>query len=166
MVKRDSPENAFALLQSPTAASFTPLQPTLGIVHGDLRLLCGCSAMDTHFIKVPTNSYFAKVASRGSLELSSECCSWRQTIFTRYTLQHSAVPFCELVWLTTGFSMAIARLCARCYSPVSNGCGWNSWIHSFVHVVHLRVLYGHQTQASLLSLEFLSKQLPAGLSPM
>ena len=36
MVKRDS------LLQSPKAASFTPLQPMLGIAHGDLRLVCGC----------------------------------------------------------------------------------------------------------------------------
>jgi hypothetical protein len=32
------------------AASFTPLQPMLGIVHGDLRLVCDCSAMETHFM--------------------------------------------------------------------------------------------------------------------
>jgi hypothetical protein len=38
------------------AASFTPIQPTLGIAHGDLRLVCGCSAMETHFMKLPTNS--------------------------------------------------------------------------------------------------------------
>ena len=31
-------ENAFPLLQSPMVGSFTPLQPTLGITHGDLRL--------------------------------------------------------------------------------------------------------------------------------
>ena len=31
-------------LQSPMATCFTPLQPTLGIVHGDLRLVCGCLA--------------------------------------------------------------------------------------------------------------------------
>ena len=31
------------------AASFTPLQPTLGIAHGDLRLVCCCSVMETHF---------------------------------------------------------------------------------------------------------------------
>uniref|UniRef100_A0A8C8F762 Mitogen-activated protein kinase binding protein 1 n=1 Tax=Oncorhynchus tshawytscha TaxID=74940 RepID=A0A8C8F762_ONCTS len=31
-------KNAFPLLQSPMAASFTPLQPALGIAHGDLRL--------------------------------------------------------------------------------------------------------------------------------
>ena len=37
------PENAFPLLQSPMAASFTPLQPTLGIAHGELRLVFGWS---------------------------------------------------------------------------------------------------------------------------
>jgi hypothetical protein len=35
-----TPENMFPLLQSPMAASFTTFQPTLGIVHGDLRLVC------------------------------------------------------------------------------------------------------------------------------
>jgi hypothetical protein len=55
MVKRDSSlENAFSLLQSPMAASITPLQPTLCIEHGDLRLVCGCSAMETIFMKLPT----------------------------------------------------------------------------------------------------------------
>jgi hypothetical protein len=39
---------------SPMAVSFTPLQPTLGIVHDDLRLVCGCSAMETHVMKLPT----------------------------------------------------------------------------------------------------------------
>jgi hypothetical protein len=52
------------------AANFTPLQPNLAIVQGDLRLVCGCSAMETHFMKLPTNSYCAGVASRGSLELT------------------------------------------------------------------------------------------------
>jgi hypothetical protein len=41
------------------------------------------------------------VASRGSLELGSECCNRGQAIFTRYALQYSAVLFCELVWPTT-----------------------------------------------------------------
>ena len=68
-----TPENAFPLLQSPLAASFTPLQPTLGVAHGDLRLMWGCSAMETHFMKLQTNSYCADVASRGSLELGGEC---------------------------------------------------------------------------------------------
>jgi hypothetical protein len=66
-----TPENAFTLFQSPMAASFTPLQLTLGIAHEDLRLVCGCSAMKTHFMKLPTNSSYADIASRGSLELGS-----------------------------------------------------------------------------------------------
>jgi hypothetical protein len=44
--------------------SFTPLQPSLGIVHGDLRLMCGSLAMETHFMKLPTNSYCADIASK------------------------------------------------------------------------------------------------------
>uniref|UniRef100_UPI00358E180C kinesin-like protein KIF9 n=1 Tax=Myxine glutinosa TaxID=7769 RepID=UPI00358E180C len=67
-------ENAFLLLQSPMVASFTPLQPTLDIAPGDLRLMCGCSAMETHFMKILMNSCCADVASRGSLELGMECC--------------------------------------------------------------------------------------------
>ena len=51
--------------------SFTPLQLTLGSEHGDLRLVCGCSAMETHFMRLSANSYCAGVASRGSLELGS-----------------------------------------------------------------------------------------------
>ena len=73
----------------------------LGIAHGDLRLVCSCSAMETHFMKLPTNSSCADVASRGSLELNSECCNQGQTIVTCYTLQHLPIPFCELVWPTT-----------------------------------------------------------------
>jgi hypothetical protein len=34
--------------------SVTPLQPMLGIAHGDLRLVCGCMAMETHFMKLST----------------------------------------------------------------------------------------------------------------
>ena len=52
-------------------ARFTPLQLMLGIAHGDLRLVCGCSAMETHFMMLPTNSYCADIASRGSLEVGS-----------------------------------------------------------------------------------------------
>ena len=67
-----TPENVFPLLQSPMAESFTPLQPALGIAHGDLRLVCVCSAMESHFIKLPTNSYCTDFASRGSFELGRE----------------------------------------------------------------------------------------------
>ena len=57
--------------------------------------------METHFMKLPTNSYCADVASRGSLELGGECCNRVTTIYMRYALQHSAVTFYELVWPTT-----------------------------------------------------------------
>jgi hypothetical protein len=33
--------------------------------------VCGCSAMETHFMKFPTNSSCSEVASRCSLELDS-----------------------------------------------------------------------------------------------
>jgi hypothetical protein len=74
-------ENAFPLLQSPMAASFTPLHHAQCKALADLRLVCGCSAMETPFMKLPTNSYYADVASRGSWELGSECCNWGQIIF-------------------------------------------------------------------------------------
>ena len=78
-------------------ASFTPLQPTLGIAQDGLRLVYCCSAMETHFMKLPTNSYCANVASRGSLELGNECYNQGQTIFTRYVLQRSCyVSLCGL----------------------------------------------------------------------
>jgi hypothetical protein len=62
---------------------------------GDLRLVYGCSAMETHFIKLPTNSSCADVASRDSLELDSECCNRGQMIFTCYAL-HYSVSLCGL----------------------------------------------------------------------
>ena len=61
------------------AVSFTPLQPTLGIALGELRLVCGGAAMEIHFMKLPTNSSCADFASRGNLELCSECCDRGQT---------------------------------------------------------------------------------------
>ena len=74
---------------NPTVSSVTPLQPTIGIAHDDLQLVCSSSAMETHFKKLPTSSSCADVASRGSLELGSECCNPRTGDF--YALQHSAV---------------------------------------------------------------------------
>ena len=50
------------------STSFTQLQPTLGIAHGDLRFVCGCLTRETHFMKITTNSSCADVASRGSLQ--------------------------------------------------------------------------------------------------
>jgi hypothetical protein len=43
----------------------------LAIVHGDLMLVCGCSAMETRFMKILMNGYCAHIASKGSLELVS-----------------------------------------------------------------------------------------------
>jgi hypothetical protein len=52
-------------------ASLTTLQLMLGIAHGEFRLL----GHGNHFkpLKLQTNSYCADVASKDSLELSSEC---------------------------------------------------------------------------------------------
>lgn len=105
-----TPENVFLLLQSPMAVSLTSLQSTIGIAHCVCMFVCNCSAMETHFMKLPTNSSCTDVASRGSLELGSECCNRGQMIFTRYVLQHSAAPFCELVWPTTrGWAVVTPR---------------------------------------------------------
>ena len=91
------PENAFPLHQRPMEVNFTPLQPTLGIVHGDLRPVCGYLAMESHFTKLPTNSYCTDVASRGSLELCSECCNRGQTIYTSFSTRRSrSVSLCGL----------------------------------------------------------------------
>ena len=78
MVKHDS-----SLLQSPMATSFTQLQPTLGIAHGDLRLVCGCSALDTYFMKLPANSSCADISSRVSLELGG--VATKNRLFLRTT---------------------------------------------------------------------------------
>ena len=117
-----TPENTFPLLQSPMAESFTSLQLTLGIAHGDLRLVYICLAMETHFMKLLSNSSCADIASRGSLELCSECCNRGQMIFTRYTLQYHAVPFCELVWPTT---LQLSRCCSLTF-PLHNNSTY-SW---------------------------------------
>ncbi|CDQ67465.1 unnamed protein product [Oncorhynchus mykiss] len=78
----------FPLLQSQMAARFTPLQLTLGIAHGDLRLVW---AMETHFMKLSPNSSCADVSSRGSLELGSECFNQGQMIFNSYAVHTSAL---------------------------------------------------------------------------
>jgi hypothetical protein len=58
--------------------------------------VCGCSAMETHFMKLSANSSYADVASRGSLELSSECCNRGQMIFTCFSTRRSCpVSLCS-----------------------------------------------------------------------
>jgi hypothetical protein len=73
-------------------------------------VILGYSAMETHFMKLQTNSYCPDIASRVSLELcSSECCNWEQMIYMHYVCQHSPVPFCALVWPTT---LRLSRCCS------------------------------------------------------
>ena len=59
------------------ATSFT--SPTLSIAHDGL--VCGCPSMETCFMKLPTNSTGAAVASSDSLELGSKCCNRGYTTF-------------------------------------------------------------------------------------
>ena len=94
----------------------------LGLRMVILGLCAAARAMETHFTKLPKNSYCADVASRGSLELRSEFCNRGQTIFTHYA-QHSAVLFCELVWPTT------SRL-SHC---------WPQMFHFTIAAQHLRL---------------------------
>ena len=95
----------------------------LGIAHGDLRLVCGCLAMETPFMKLLTNSYCADVASRGSLELGSESFKLGQRFYIPYKLQHAAVLFCELLWLTTS---RLSRCCSYMF-PLHN-YSTDSWL--------------------------------------
>lgn len=43
---------------------FTPLRPTLGIAHCDLRIVCSCLSMETYSMKPPQHSSIADVTSR------------------------------------------------------------------------------------------------------
>jgi hypothetical protein len=74
---------------APESASFTPLQPTLSIAHGDLSLVCGCSA---HLLQHPMNSYCANNASRGSLDPGSECSPWAVWTWVVSVLQRQFGP--------------------------------------------------------------------------
>jgi hypothetical protein len=49
-----TPENAFQLLQGPIVGELYTTPADALVVHGDLRRVCGCSAMETHFMKFPT----------------------------------------------------------------------------------------------------------------
>ena len=44
---------------------WTPLLPTLGIAHSDLRLACNCSVTEIHFMKLQTHSSCADAAFSG-----------------------------------------------------------------------------------------------------
>jgi hypothetical protein len=66
---------------------FTPLQPTLGIAHGDLRLVCGCSAMESYFMKF----LLAEAVWNSVVSVATE----DRQIYTHYAFRHSVVPFCD-----------------------------------------------------------------------
>uniref|UniRef100_A0A8C8F1C5 Seizure related 6 homolog a n=1 Tax=Oncorhynchus tshawytscha TaxID=74940 RepID=A0A8C8F1C5_ONCTS len=85
-------------------------EPTIRCVPGHPSQWSGTPpACRAHFMMLPLNSSCADVASRGSLELGSECCNRANAIFMRYVLHHSAVLFCELVWPTT---LRLRRCCS------------------------------------------------------
>jgi hypothetical protein len=74
MVNRDlSLQRMFPLLAPESNGGKLYNTPVDGIAHGDLRVVRGCLAMETNFVKLQTNSSCADVASRGSIELGSEC---------------------------------------------------------------------------------------------
>jgi hypothetical protein len=100
MVKRGSSlQNVFPLLQVLMAASITPPQPTLGIAHGDLRLL----SHGNSFHEAPDKKLLCWCC------FGSECCSWGQTLF--YALRTSAwyhsVSLCGLP--LTGWAIVAPR---------------------------------------------------------
>jgi hypothetical protein len=136
--------------------SFTPLQLTRGIAHGDLRLVCLYTAMETHFMKLPTNSSLTtefQTPPRHSRSVSLcglSLCGWvavapRHFYFTikALTVDRAALArqkFDELTCWKGGTLLHVEShcqwrlavwLCARFYIPVKNGWGWNSRIHSF-----------------------------------
>ena len=73
--------------------------PAMALRMGILGLCAQVLSHGNPFHEVPDlkKSHCANVASRSSLQLGNECCTRGQAIFTCYVLQHSAVPFCELV---------------------------------------------------------------------
>ncbi len=66
-----TPQNWFPQLQSPVLACFTPLHLTLGIVFGDVRLACSCSAVETYSMKFHTVLNCVDIKASGSSKLSS-----------------------------------------------------------------------------------------------
>ena len=101
-------------------------------------------------MKLPTHSACAGVASRGSLELASECCNRGQTIIKRYMLQHSAVPFCELVWPTTanvclwklhGSVLDSMHQSATGVAEIDKSTNLKKCPHTFVYMVCIYIQY-------------------------
>lgn len=110
---------------SESSGGFTPLQPTPGITHADLRLVCRCMAMETHFRKLLTHSCCADVASTGGWEHSIPAAltvaQGRSSRADIPDLMGSSAPHILLLLSVYGDCMAWF------YAPVSNGCGWHTW---------------------------------------
>ena len=82
-------ENTLPLLQSP------PLPPTLGIAHSDLRLVCGCLAMETHFMMLPINIYCAVFVWKLVLSVATKDRQFLRA--TRFSTRRSrSVSLCDL----------------------------------------------------------------------
>jgi hypothetical protein len=62
MLKRHSRERVSTASESNGGELYT-IPANGDLAHGDLKLVCSCSAMKTHFMKLPTNSFCADVAS-------------------------------------------------------------------------------------------------------
>jgi hypothetical protein len=148
-----TPANALPLLQGSMEGSFTPLQPMLGIAHGDRRLAMHFSTLSSGSVSLcglplcgwaavaPRHIYFtitAPTVDWGSS--SSRAETWWTDLLERWhtmmvprwkSLSSSVRPFyCQCL------SMEIEWLFGWFYSPVSNGWGWNGRTHSF-WVVHI-----------------------------
>ena len=88
------------------AASFTPLQPTVGIAHGDLRLVCRSLAMETHFMKLCLVLTLISDAVWNSVV--SVATEYRQIL--RASAQSSPVLW-ACVWPTTSGWAVVAPKC-------------------------------------------------------
>jgi hypothetical protein len=109
------------------AISFKPLQTTLGIAHGDLKLVCRCSAMETHFMNLLMNSYCAYVASRDSLEAGV-----------------------KLFLCATLFSTWLSHSVSLCGQPL---CGWSVVAPRHIHftITALRAASGSGQKSNVLT---------------
>ena len=143
-----TPENTFPLLQSPMAASFAPLQPTREWVlqprtddfyvlrastfGGSVLWACGLPLCGWAIV-APRHFHFTITAYTVDWAVPAghtfyELTCWKGGIQWRLMAHNNGwngIKHME----TKCLSMEIVWLCARFYTPVSNGCGWNSRIY-------------------------------------
>ena len=94
---------ASPLLQSPVAVCFTPLQLTLCIALGDVRLGCSCSAMETQSMKLSTHCSWANLKATQSLEVCSYWLCRKLATSAHCAPQHALTPLCDFMWPTTSW---------------------------------------------------------------